>query len=105
MKKYLPAALAVVIAVGLSTMQSFTTVSSNKGSNAQASYNWYPVGTNNKILSTTPSYTSMTKTDVIAVDPCKDKVLPNCLFGTNGTVTVGQDISAQPSAQRITHDN
>jgi hypothetical protein len=47
----------------------------------------------------------MTKGAVIAVDPCKDQVLPNCLYGTNGTVTLGQNISGAPASQRIRKAN
>lgn len=105
MKKYLPGALAFLIAVSLSAFQSFTTAKKPIGSRSYANFNWYPVGSDNKISSTTAVYSDMSKADVISTDPCKDQVLPNCLFGTNGTVTLGQDISSQPAAQRIRKQN
>lgn len=101
MKKYFPGAFAVVLAVSLCILQSFTADTTNKDGKALTNFNWYPVDAGSKITSTTPVYTNMSKTSVIAVDPCKDQVLPNCLYGTNGTVTIGQDISGAPASQRI----
>ena len=105
MKKYLPGALAFIIATSLSALQSFTTAHKQREQHPYTNFNWYPVGSDNKISSTTAVYNNMAKADVISTDLCKDQVLPNCLFGTNGTVTLGQDISGQPAAQRIKQHN
>jgi len=101
MKKYFLGITAVVFALILVLFQSFTILTRHIELRKDPTFSWYPVDGNNKISSTTPSYVGMTKTNVIAVDPCQDQVLPNCLFGTNGTVTLGQDISGQPAGQRI----
>ncbi len=105
MKKYLPGALAFLIAISLSAFQSFTTVKKHSGQHPYTTFNWYPVGSNNRISSTTAVYNDMAKIDVVTSDNCKDQVLPNCLFGTNGTVTLNQDISGQPAAQRVRQHN
>lgn len=105
MKKYLFGIIAVGLAISFTLFQSFQTQPKQVGQNAQTTYDWYSVDADSKITSTTPVYNDMLKADVIAVDPCKDQVLPNCLFGTNGTVTLGQDISGQPAAQRIRQQN
>lgn len=105
MKKYLLGSIAIVMAVSFSLLQSFTTVKNSSSDNFQTTYDWYPVNASSQITSTTPVYEDMVKDDVISVDPCKDEVLPNCLFGTNGTVTLGQDISGQPASQRIRKQN
>ncbi len=104
MKQYFPGALALIIAISLSAFQSFTTAHKPRGQRPYTTFDWYPVSAN-KITSTTAVYNAMDKEDVKAVDQCKDAVLPNCLFGTNGTVTLGQDISTQPAAQRIRQHN
>ncbi|KIC89850.1 hypothetical protein [Flavihumibacter sp. ZG627] len=105
MKKYLLGTIAAFLAVGFVLLQSFKTEPKNASQNLQTTYDWYPVGADNKISSTTAVYNDMLKGDVISVDACKDQVLPNCLFGTNGTVTLGQDISGQPASQRIRQQN
>lgn len=105
MKKYFSAAVAIVLAIGLVIFQSFKTEPRNASQTRETAFDWYPVDGNNKISSTTPVYNDMLKADVISVDPCKDNVLPNCLYGTNGTVTEGQDISGEPISQRIRHSN
>lgn len=105
MKKYFPGTLAVVLAISLCILQSFTTAKTIKGSEGLVNFNWYTVDANSKIVSDVPVYTNMSKTSVVATDPCKDQQLPNCLYGTNGSVTVGQDISGAPASQRIKKAN
>lgn len=105
MKKYFSGGLAFILAICLCFFQSFTTEKASNNHRALDTFNWYPVNSSNQISSTTPVYTNMLKSDVIAVDPCKDKVLPNCLYGTNGTVTLGQNISGEPASQRIRRTN
>jgi hypothetical protein len=113
MKKYLPATIAVCLAVSVSILQSYIVKPiqeerirySWRDQHFETPLNWYTVGSDNKISDTLAVYEDKTKSEVIATDPCKDQVLPNCLFGTNGTVTLGQDISMQPAAQRIRRTN
>lgn len=101
MKKYFSGALAVVLAISLCVFQSFTTLNTKAATNNDDTFNWYMVGTDNKISSVSPLYTNKTKAQAISANPCKDRVLPNCLYGTNGTVTLGQDISGEPAEQRV----
>ena len=101
MKKHLSGALALILAISLCGFQSFTAEKTGNSQRARDSFSWYPVNSSNQISSTTPVYTNMTKAAVVSVDACKDAVLPNCLFGTNGTVTLGENISGQPASQRI----
>lgn len=105
MKKYFLGGLAFVVAILLCSMQSFTDQKADTNYHALDSFNWYPVNSSNQISSTTPVFVNMTKTVVLTMDVCKDQVLPNCLFGTNGTVTLGQNISGQPASQRIRESN
>ena len=105
MKKFLPATIAVFLAISVTMLQSYTAKPTGEGKQFETPFDWYPVGSDNKISDTLAVYEDKTKSEVIATDACKDQVLPNCLFGTNGTVTVGQDISMQPAAQRIRKKN
>lgn len=101
MKKYFLGLFSLALAICFNLLQSNITISESERQNLQTTYDWYPVNTNNQISSTTPVYEDMTKDEVFLIDDCQDQVLPNCLFGTNGSVTLLQNISAQPAAQRI----
>ena len=105
MKKNLWGFLAIALAISASVLQSYSTIPKQEVQSDLTTYNWYEVDANNEIANTTPKYTAKTKGQAISVDPCKDNILPNCLYGTNGSVTVGQDISAEPAAQRIRKQN
>jgi hypothetical protein len=105
MKKYFSGTLAFILAISLCVLQSFTTAKTTESNESRAGFNWYPVNALSQISSTTPVYTNMTKAAVVSVDLCKDQVSPDCLFGTNGSVTLGQDISGQPASQRIRQHN
>jgi hypothetical protein len=102
MRKYFLGLFSLALAICFNVLQSNKPITDELD---QTTFNWYPVNASNQIQSTTPKYSSMTKAAVISVDPCKDNVLPNCLYGTNGSVTVGQDISSEPSNQRILKQN
>ena len=105
MKKNLWSFLAVILAAGAIVLQSYSSIPKEKMSTDQTAYDWYQVNSSNEIASTTPKYTDITKSSVISADPCKDQVLPNCLYGTNGTVTLGQNIASEPAEQRIRKQN
>lgn len=104
MKKHFSGVLATVLAISLCVFQSFTTLNTTAANNDDT-FNWYLVGTDNKISNTSPVFTNKTKTQAISANACKDQVLPNCLYGTNGTVSLGQDISGEPIEQRIRRNN
>lgn len=105
MKKNLWGFFALTLAISASILQSYSFKPKLNKEGDQSTYNWYPVNSSNQISSTTAKYTSKTKADAIAVDPCDDFVLPNCLYGTNSGVTLGQDISQAPDEQRIRRTN
>ena len=105
MKKHFFGVLAVVLAISVCVFQSFTTLNTPVANNDDDTFNWYQVGTDNKISNVSPLYTNKTKAQAISANPCKDQVLPNCLYGTNGTVTLGQDISGEPAEQRVRRNN
>ena len=104
MKKNLWGFLAIALAISASILQSYS-FKPQEVETDLTTYNWYQVDANNEISNTTAIYTSKTKGQAISSDACKDQVLPNCLYGTNGSVTLGQDISAEPAAQRIRRQN
>lgn len=105
MKKNLWGFLAIALAISASILQSYSFAPKLEDQSDQTTYNWYPVDSDDEISNTTAKYTGKTKAQAISLDPCQDQVLPNCLYGTNGTVTLGQDISAEPAAQRIRKQN
>jgi hypothetical protein len=105
MKKNSWGFLAIALAISASILQSYSFLPKQEDQSDLTTYNWYPVDANNEISNTTAKYTAKTKGQAISVDPCKDDILPNCLYGTNGSVTLGQDISGEPAAQRIRKQN
>lgn len=104
MKKNVWGILAIALAISAGVLQSYPTAA-NKNQPGQTAYDWYPVNSSNQISSTTAVYTNMTKASAKAANDCKDQVLPNCLFGTNGSVTVGQNIADEPADQRVRKQN
>jgi len=101
MKKYFLGLFSLVLAICFNLLQSNTMIDKENGPTIQTPLNWYPVDEDDEIESTTPLFQNMTKSQVLAVSDCQDLVAPNCLYGTNGSVTVGQNIESQPADQRI----
>lgn len=101
MKKNLLSFMAIALAISAIVLQSHTSLPKDTVTTDQTTFDWYQVNADDEIINTSPSYSDMTKSAVVGVDPCKDQVLPNCYYGTNGTVTLGQDISGEPSSQKI----
>jgi hypothetical protein len=101
MKKYFLGLFSLALAICFNLLQSNITIPKAETQNLQTTYDWYLVNASGQIINTTPVFDDMTKADVIGSQDCQDEVLPNCLYGTNGSVTLGQNISGQPAAQRI----
>lgn len=101
MRKYFLGIFSLALAICFNLLQSNITIPKAETQNLQTTYDWYLVNASGQIVNTTPVFEDMTKTEVIDSQDCKDQVLPNCYYGTNGSVTLGQNILGQPAAQRI----
>lgn len=104
MRKYFLGLFSLAMAICFNVLQSNTPIPKVVSTTDETPMNWYSV-IDDKIVSTTPLHTGKTKSEAIADDPCKDQLAPNCLFGTNASVSLNQDVSNEDSEQLIRRQN
>jgi hypothetical protein len=100
MKRYVLGIAAVILAISFSAF----TIAPKAVTNSRAGENWYPVSPTTQLTtSSTATYTSFTKAQVISAQSCNDTKTIVCFVGSTGSVPVGTAASSFSRPNQVTH--